>query len=382
MSRGAKIGVWAVVVAALVTVFVVTGAKRVKKEEVKSIQSVQKAEGLPVDIVKARVVPLEDWRKFVGVAEGYEQIDLVAPFRTRVSAVHVALGQEVRPGKVLISLDPYDPAWAAMTLKTAQATYESARQDSVRVEELFKMGAVSEQDLDHVRAATAAAHAHYTTSRRAVELDTPISGVVTAINVKAGDYAASEQTLATVASYNRIRIPLEMSESDRALVQAGQPVRLKLGDFVQTEAAAGAGGSAEGVLKGEVVKVALSTDPTTRLFAVEVVVDNRDNILKPGALVSPEILVARSEDKPVVPPDAIVKSNGDEYVYVVDESSGAPVAKRRQVTRVMQSGAMTAISQGVVPGEAVVVWGQNNLDDGVKIKIHEDLTAQTYDLKR
>jgi membrane fusion protein (multidrug efflux system) len=313
-------------------------------------------------------VPLEDWRKFVGVAEGYEQVNLMAPFRTRVNKVHVALGQGVGRGTVLISLDPYDPNWAAMNLRTTAANYETARQDSVRAEELFKTGAVSEQDLDHVKAATAVARANYTTSRRAVELDTPIAGVVTALNVRAGDYADGEQTLATVASYGRIRVQLELSESDRALVAVDNPVRCAPGN------AAPAGR----LLTGKVSRVALSADPATRLFAVEALIDNPDRLLKPGTLISPEILVGRSDAVPVVPADAIVQTNGERYAYVVDESGGTLTARRRPVVPGMANGAMTAIAEGVSEGEMVVVWGQNNLEDGAKIKIHSDQTARTY----
>jgi RND family efflux transporter MFP subunit len=368
MTRGSRIGIWAAVIAAVVVVFAVTGAKRLKKEEVKSIESVQRAEGIPVDVVTAAVVPLEDWRKFVGVAEGYEQVNLQAPFRTRVSKVYVSLGQEVASGRVLISLDPYDPAWAAMNLETTEANYQTARQDSIRVEELFKTGAVSQQDLDHTRAATYAARAQYITSRRAVELDTPIAGVVTALNVKAGDYADGEQTLVTVASYRRIRVPLELSQSDGALVAVGQRVRCALGDPL----------SAGRFLTGEVVKVALSADPTTRLFAVEVLVDNPDRLLRPGTLVTAEILVGRSDDRPVVPADAIVKTDGDERVYIIDGSGDELFARLRPVTRGMTNGSMAAIADGVSEGEMVVVWGQNNLEDGAKAKVHANLTARTY----
>ena len=367
MKRRGKIGIWAAVIAAVVVAFVATGARRAQREEIKSIESVQKEEGIPVDVVKAEAVPLDSWKKFAGVAEGYEQVDLVAPFRTRVSRVHVTLGQEVRRGTVLISLDPYDPAWAGMNLETARTGYEMARQDSLRAEELFKTGAVSQQDLDHVRAATEGARAHYATARRAVELDTPVAGAVTALNVRAGDYAASEQTLATVASYNRIKVPLELSETDRALVAVGQPVRLP---------------HRGGVLEGKVTKVALSTDPVTRLFTAEVVLDNPEHLVRPGTLVTTEILVGRSEGKPVIPSAAIVKSNGDEHIFVVDQSGGSQVARRRQVVRKALEGALTAVDEGVASGDVVVVWGQNNLEDGARVKIHEDLSAGTYKANR
>lgn len=382
MNRRAKIGVWVVVIAALVLVFAVTGAKRMKKAEVKSIESVQKSEGIPVDVVKAQVVPLEDWRSFVGVAEGTEQVDLQAPFRTRVNKVHVALGEDVKPGTVIISLDPYDPAWVGMNLESATAAYETARQDSIRTEELFKTGAVSQQDLDHVRAATDVARAHYITSRRAVELDTPIAGVVTALSVRAGDYASSDQTLATVASYSRIRVPLDLSESDRSLVRVGQPVRLKYADGGMAQA--GSGGSAgeeapvEHLLAGTVTRVALSGDAATRLFAVEVTIDNPDHAVRPGSLVSPEIMVAQTKGEPVIPLSAISKSGGQEFVYAVMDSGGSQVARRVAVVQGLADATMAAIVSGLAPGRVVVVWGQNNLEDGVKVKVHQDLSNTTY----
>ena len=375
MRPRTKISIWVVILAAVAVLFVVTGARRLQKEDVKSIESMQKTEGIPVDVVRAEVQPLEDWRQFVGVAEGREQVSLVAPFRTRVTKVHVASGQEIRAGKVLISLDPYDPAWIAMNLGTAETQYGTARQDSMRTEELFKTGAVSQQDLDHVRAATDAARAHYLTARRAVELDTPISGVVTALNVKAGDYAASEQTLATVASYDRVRIPLELSETERRSIEVGQPVRLRV-SAAGAAAASGGPGQSAAVLEGEVVKAAVSTDPSTGLFAVEVIIDNPDHAVKPGTMVTPEILVARSDDKPVIPPAALAKADGAEHVFVVDESDG--VARRRDVVRGTQNSRMSAVTEGIKAGDLVVVWGQSNLSDGVKVKIHADLTADTY----
>ncbi len=382
MSRGAKIGLWVLILAAAVAVFAVTGARRLKKEDVESIESVQAAEGIPVDVVRSQVVPVEDWREFVGVAEGLDQIDLIAEFRTRVSEVHFSVGQEVLPGDVIVSLDPFDPAHFGMNLKTNEALYETARQDSARMEALFRSGAVSQQDLDHVRSSTEAARAQYLSARRAVELDTPIAGLVTALNVEAGDYAAAEQTLATVASYDRVRIPLELSESERSWIRVGQPVRLLVGGDEAGTKGCDAGsvdhGAGGRVVRGTVVKAALSTDPATRLFAVEVVVDNHDHVLRPGTLVTPEILVAAADGLPVVPPVALLKYNGQEQVFVIEDSGGSGLARLRNVTPGIENGALVSIVEGISSGDIVVVWGQNNLNDGAKVKIHAERTADYY----
>ncbi|MCK4546107.1 MAG: efflux RND transporter periplasmic adaptor subunit [Candidatus Eisenbacteria sp.] len=385
MSRGAKVGLWVLVIAVVAVVFGVTGVRRLQKEEVQSIESVQEREGIPVDVVRTETMPVEDWREFVGVAEGYDQVDLMAPFRTRVEKVHAEVGDEVPAGKVIVSLDTYDPARIAMNLRTAETQYETARVDSLRIEELFRSGAVSQQEVDHVRAATEAARAHYRTARRAVELDTPISGIVTAVNVDDGDYAADEQILATVSSYDRVRIRLEVSEAERALIQVGLAVRLRPGRRGMGARGCSSDPSASLdpaedslLLRGSVAKAALSADPQTRLFAVEVVVDNVGRVLRPGALVTPEILVASVDDRPVIPPAAVLQHDGREFIYVVDGPEGNRRARLRDIRRGVGNGAFVAVSDGLVSGEWVVVWGQNNLEDGAKVKIHADLTEERF----
>ena len=373
MARGVKVGLWILVALAIVVVFGLTAARRMRKTEVQSIESIQAAEGVPVNVVVAQVMPVEDWRKFVGTAEGFDQVDLSADFRTRVEAVHVAVGDEVRAGKVLVSLDSYDPGRAMLNLETTRSQYETVRTDSIRMEALFETGAVSQQDLDHVRAQSEAARAQYLTARRAVKLDTPISGMVTAVNVEAGGYTEGGETLVTVAAYGRVRIRLELSDTERALIESGQNVRVGLG-----VGHAGQGHAQGKYLYGEVVRAALSADSETRLFPVEVVVKNPDHRLKPGSLVTPEILVVSSDQQPVIPPVALLRHDGDEMVFVVVEDAGEAHAAVRKVSRGIGNETLVAIRGDLRAGEQVVVWGQSKLRDGAKVKINRDLTADYY----
>jgi multidrug efflux system membrane fusion protein len=369
MRKKAKVFLWIVILAAVVAAFASTAVRRLSTEEVQSIESVQRAEGIPVDYVQSRVTPVEDWREFVGVAEGFEQVDLESEYRTRVTAVRFPVGSEVRASEVVVSLDPYDPARSMMNLETARAQYASARRDSLRMEELFKSGAISQQELDHVRAQSEASHASYRIARRAVDLDSPISGVLTALYVKRGDYADAGEVVATIASYDKIRIPLDVSSSQRALIALGQEVRVRADEH------AGGGGH---VLEGTVVRAALSADTETRLFHVEVVLDNKEHLMKPGSLVTPEILVASTHDAPVLPRVALMSRNGASQVYVIGGSDDDRHATLRTVTPGLIGGAFVAITGGLKPGDLVVVRGQSKLEDGVKVKLHADVTSEYF----
>jgi RND family efflux transporter MFP subunit len=328
-----------------------------------------------VDYVVARIAPVEDWRRFVGTAEGFDQVDLTADHRTRVSGVHARVGDVVPKGKVIVSLDEYDPARIAANLETAAAQYRTARRDSLRMEDLFASGAISEQELDHVRAQTDAARATYNMARRAVRLDSPIAGVVTALYVESGDYADMDQILATVSSFDRIRIRLDVSDADRRLIRVGQAVRLA----PSQDAGSGGGKSAPAAsLTGRVSKVSLSADPDTRLFRVDLVLDNREHLLKPGSLVTPQIRVAAAQAGPAVPKVALIESDGRDAVYVVTGKDGDRRAELRAVTPGPSGDGLVALQAGVAPGDMVVVWGQTKLTDGVKVAPHKDVTPEYY----
>lgn len=386
MSKSMKTALWVMAAAILVIAFVVTGTRRLRRETVESIEQIQERLGVPVDVVTARVAIVEDWREFTGIAKGIEQVDLISDYRSRVTEVRAEVGDEVRKGAIIVSLDQFDPARFATNLQTLQASYDAAQKDSIRIEELYKTGAVSVQDLDRVRAATQAARSAYVMSGRAVRLDTPISGVVTATYVNSGDYADAGQVVATVASFDRIRVSLTVSASERTYIEAGQPVRIRLrGHSVSTWSGPrgntpsdSASTPHEVTLKGEVTKAALSADADSRLFKVDIAVQNTDRLLKPGMLVSPEILVASSSELPTVPPTALFQRNGTQLAYVVAAHGDSMRADLRSVIPGVRNGRLVAIARGITAGERVVMVGQNKLEDGRRVAIHADLTEEYH----
>ena len=377
MTKRIKVFLWIAIGAAVVAAFAITAERRLRPKEVESIEAVQSAEGVPVDYVVARAARIADWRAFVGVAEGFHQIDLTADYRTRVSAVHAAVGEEVTKGRVIVSLDQYDPTRIMVNLETARAQYGTARRDSVRMEELYKSGAVSEQQLDNARAEAVRARASYNTARRAVQLDSPITGMVTALYVEGGDYAEAAEILATVASLDRMRIPLDVGSAERRLIKVGQEVRLPL---ARDLGAGVEGSSGLEFLMGTVANVSLSADPETRLYRVDLVLENPDHVLKPGAPVTPEIKVAWSDSGTVVPRTALLEQSDGKSLYVVAGSENDRRAELRGVRAGLSSGPLVAVEDGLAPGEWVVVWGQGKLKDGIKIALHDDITSEYFGL--
>lgn len=382
---------WILAIGALVAVFVITAIGRLRKEEVLSIDQIQRRDGIPVDVVYAPTMRVEEWREYVGIAEGYDQIDLEVDFRSRVTGINASVGDEVARGSVIVSLDPYDPARAANNMSSAKARYDAARKDSLRMEALYGSGAISQQELDQIRVGTEASRAAYITAARAVQLDTPISGLVTALYVDAGDYADAGQVVATVASLDQIQIPLSISNEERNRIEVGAPVRVRTEqsrpgtsrmDSATSQHVRNSKQSDGIFLEGSVVRAALSADTETRLFSVEAVVDNPRHMLRPGSLVQVEILVASSAGHPAVPPGALVGDEESAFVFVVTEQDDSLRAAKLPVRVGARNSRHVAIEKGLRPNQQVVVWGQSKLADGALISIHTDLTAQHYTKNR
>jgi membrane fusion protein (multidrug efflux system)/multidrug efflux system membrane fusion protein/cobalt-zinc-cadmium efflux system membrane fusion protein len=206
-----------------------------------------------------------------------------------------------------------------------------------------------------------------------VQLDSPISGVLTALYVASGEYAEAGEILATVSSYRRIKIALDVSETDIAIIRKGQEVRLPLTNGAHDGTKGG------NYLQGTVANVSLSADPESRLFRVDLVVENPDGITKPGSLVSPQIKVAASGGGPAVPESSLLTVNGLDMVYVIVESDQSHHAELREITTGIGDGSLLAVTNGLRQGEWVVVWGQRKLSDSQKVKLHEDVTNEFFD---
>lgn len=361
MSRGAKIILWILFLALVVVVFVWQGRQRLQRDEVQSIEAVQAEEGIPVNVIVARQEVLEDWRSFTAEAEGWQQIDLISDFRTRVMKVHGRVGEQVRADKLIVSLDPSDPMRVALNRDTAEAQYSSARADSQRLEALYAHGAVALQQLEQVRTMATAARVAWEGASKAVDLRTPIAGIITAMYAEEDRYAESGEVVATVASLDRMRLRIALSEDERTKIQEGQRARIRMSEGHE--------------LIGEVYKLALSVNSETRLYDGEIIIENPDRLLRPGTLVTAEVLVDATTDLPLIPGSTLVRREGKLYCFVIDRGKAA----YREIIPGIQGDRMLSVVSGLAVGDQVVVAGQSKLEEGVKVNIQNDLSDSYFD---
>jgi len=117
--------------------------------------------------------------------------------------------------------------------------------------------------------------------------------------------------------------------------------------------------------KGRVNAIYPSLEERTRTLQVEALVPNHDAKLKPGLFAKVTLYTGQTRDIIVVPITAVLYEDSRVKVFVAEGDR----AKERPVKIGSKYGEHVEILEGLQKDETVVVVGQNNLAEGVKINV-------------
>ncbi|MGH7565250.1 MAG: efflux RND transporter periplasmic adaptor subunit, partial [Gemmatimonadota bacterium] len=243
----------------------------------------------------------------------------------------------------------------AVELESARAALEAARAAFERAEQLREREVITLPEYERDRTALAAADAEHRRLQTRVGYATvrsPISGVVTAKHIEAGDVVGAQTPLFDVADVSTLVVPIGVSELDVGELAAGDTVELSLDALPNRP------------LSGRIRRVFPSADPTTRLVPVEVALQPGSQA-RPGYLARVRFRLDARSDVSLVPASAILTGpGGAESAFVVENGK----AFRREVETGMVSKGRVEIVRGLNPGEIVVVEGGSSLREGAQVR--------------
>lgn len=177
---------------------------------------------------------------------------------------------------------------------SVKANLVNAEKNYTRVQNLFKSGSISRKDLDNAEAAFRMAKAGYdqvsATIKNAV-IYSPIDGTVLDTNIEIGEIAFPGIPILTIADLTRPWMYIYVNETKLGFVKLGQPVKVFIDSFPDK------------AFPGKVVSISNKAEFTPKtiqtkeervklVFAVKVMIDNPDMILKPGMPADAEILLS------------------------------------------------------------------------------------------
>ncbi len=278
---------------------------------------------------------------------------VAAPRGVIVERLLVAPGQPVGAGAPLIELAP-TPA-SELAFRQASDAAAFAARDLERVQRLFDQHLAANDQLGAARKTLADARAALTAQSTAggghrQTLTAPFAGVVGTIPVALGDHVAPDAPLLSVIATGGLTAQLGVEPARAAKVAPGQAVVI-----------ASAFDPARGAAS-RIAIVARQVDPATRLVTVSAPAASTG--LPLGAAVQGTITVAGHPGL-VVPRAAIVRDEAGAHVFVAKGGK----ARQTAVTLGLEQGEDIEVVRGVAAGEAVVVQGAYQLEDGMALRI-------------
>ena len=178
-------------------------------------------------------------------------------------------------------------------------------------------------------------------------INSPIGGVIQALDVRAGMTLAPGQTLARINGLGTVWLDVAVPEAQTGGVRVGQQVSSMLPAYPGETFA------------GKVSAILPEASLDTRSVRVRVELPNRDARLKPGMTAQVRIAVGDTESVLRVPSEALIRTGKRTLVMVADKPGRyRPVEVRTGA----ESGEFTAITDGLQEGQQVVVSGQFLLD--------------------
>ncbi|MCX7011741.1 MAG: efflux RND transporter periplasmic adaptor subunit [Candidatus Sumerlaeota bacterium] len=334
-------------------------------------------EVLTTPVVQQDVPVMQEW---VGVLDG--SVDAV--IHARVSGYIVTRNYEegalVKEGDLLFQIDPR-PFEAALAqakadLAKAQANQLKTGIDVKRLGILYKQGAASEEDYDTATQADAAAQADAEARKAAVQtaelnleyarITAPVTGIAGQANANIGDLVGpGTDSLTTISVVDPIKAYISFSEPEY-LTAAPRFKELEATPAEKREP------YEELILstgethpyKGKFDFADRQVDPRTGTIRIAILFPNPGNLLRPGQFARVRAPVAIVHGALLVPQRAVKELQGGAQVAVIGPDNKASI---RSVTAGERYGSMWVISEGLKPGERVVVEGLQKVRDGVLV---------------
>ena len=305
-----------------------------KKEEDKKADAM---DVLPlVEVETVHVAAVDQIHEYTANVDAYKSNNISPATSNRIKTITVDMGDHVRRGQVLVTMDNSEAARLKVNLDQIQREYNRATQ-------LLKIGSGTQAQVDQLKAQLDASRTQYNNVIENTVLRSPVSGVVTARNFDPGDVTAGQPVLTIGQITPDVKIIINVTEADRAKFHAGMPVDVTFDAFPGESYAA------------KVSRIYPAVDPQTRTFQAEVLIPNKGEKFFPGMFARVSVNHGTQENV-VVSDRAVVKQtgSGNRYVYVL---RGDKVTFNKVELGTRTDSGYEIIS-GVADGDTVVVAGQ------------------------
>lgn len=319
-----------------------------------------------VNIAHAKADKLQNTLVLPASLRGYSESILYARSNGYISAWYKNIGDSVQRGDLLAKIEAPEQT---QELVQAQATREQirtrlalAKSTQDRSEILRQHDSVPQQELEEKRSNYQQAQAELAVIdaniQRLQQLESfrritaPFNGVITQRSVDIGDLiSANGKALFALAQTDKLRLSLGIPQIYAGEIKVSQEVNISISGVREK-------------FQGKIEHIAGAIDPATRSRQIEVVLDNTEHKLIPGAYAEVSIHLTKPVPAQMIPASALLIKQDEPYVVVVNQQHKIefhPIKIGRDLGKTIE------VIAGVSAGDALVLSPSELLEAGEKV---------------
>jgi multidrug efflux system membrane fusion protein len=333
-------------------------------------------EAPPVRVVEAETRSIAVALKALGTVTPVNTVVVRSRLDGELVRVLFTEGQRVKAGQVLAEIDPrpYQVALAQAEGQRAenQARLTNARADLDKFRSLFERQLIPKQQLTaqeslvkQVEGSVQSNDAQVNNAKLQLSFTkvvAPISGRLGLRQVDVGNLVRSGDAngIVVITQMQPISVLFTVPEIDLPAVldalRSNNSPAVEAWDRAETTLLA----------TGTLRTVDNQIDTTTGTIKLRAIFENTDEKLFPNQFVNINLKLSTVRAATVVPAAAIQRASFGTFVYVIKPDG---MATNRKVTLGVSEGERVAVTEGVAPGERIVLEGVDGLQEGVTVEI-------------
>jgi RND family efflux transporter MFP subunit len=308
----------------------------------------------PVETIEIGIREIARTVEYTATLIPFEELHLAPSSPGRIERITVEVSNKVSKGELIVQMDQTQLRQAEIQLATLETDFR-------RLDTLRKVGSVAQQQFDQLKSQLEVLRNNVHFLRENTQLRAPFAGIISGKFFENGEVytgapvqAIGKPAVVSLIQINKLKALVPVSEKYFPLIRRGLEAEVRSDIYPQE------------TFKGLVTNVFPIVDQMSRTFTIEVTIDNRNEVLRPGMFV--RVTLDLDRDKGILVPDiAVLKLQGSNDRYLFIEENGQ--ARRISVTLGKRYNELVEVaSDQLRPGQKLIVAGQSRLLDGMKVQ--------------
>jgi len=332
-----------------------------KKERLLQEKLAARAEARqPVNTVllELKPAPIKDAINLPGIIEPWVKLELMAKVNGSIDEVLVREGDRIAQGQVLARIEADD---YRIALDSARAAYTLARAEFERGKLMLANKTIPQAELERFESRMSTAKAAMEDAELRLSrctITAPMNGVIRRLDAKIGLFLNIGDPVAEILQIDRVKAVVGIPESDVAAVRTLAEVDLTIQALASRR------------FTGRTYFLSPSPESFARLYRLELELANPDGDILPGMFFRAHVVKQVVDDAISVPLYSIITRGKEQFVFVARDG----MVHKQPVQLGIIEGWQVQITEGLAPGDQVVIEGHREVEEGQQINVIQVLS--------